>query len=812
MKIEIISRSRIFKVAKESSHKTQVRFSMKSLSPLVLSRIVASTAIVVALLGSAQAATPQSDRVDEFIGAAYRENNILPNAPIDDNIFVRRIYLDIAGRIPTPQESGQFLSDKHPEKRDRLIDRLLNSEGHVSHSYNYWADILRINNRLQQSGNDAEFAYRHWLKDSIRENKPYDQLVRELVSARGYIWENGAVGYYQRDRGMALDNMSNTVRVFLGTRLECAQCHDHPFDKWTQMDYFQMAAFSNGMDARSYGGDNRAMIGKITSDARYEAVEKATGIKKFPVQRDAGRLKRYLADKGFQRRIDQLGIKDRNEFIKLNKKAKDAWAEAEVARRKFGRVTSDIYNPIQYTMVSAKDKELKLPHDYQYDDADPHEVVTPETMFGLEIDVEKLTDPESTIDVYAEWMTSKDNPTFTRVIVNRLWKKVYGVGLIEPVDELTENSIASHPQLLAHLEDRLKEINYDMRAFLADLYKTETYQRQAFGGEILGGMPYYFPGPKLRRMSAEQIWDSLAALSIPGVDQYQPTFASQLERIERARQIHVSLEGREPNEFRSMMKKVYKIAGDRYGRMDELRSLVYKAKADEKPQLVKKYSEELRKLTSDTRQEITAIAHDKVQKKIDGNSLIASTGMQAMATAGEGMSDTMMGGSSNVVVTSLPPLPKVEEPEGLNKNQRRKWSKSVSTKQKQWRSITKGLMRASEMQSPAPRGHFLREFGQSDRETIENANTEASVPQALNLLNSQTVEILANPFSILGQTLMAAETSEERVAAIFRAMLTREPTDSEVARLAPMLDDNPNVGSRDIIWIILNTQQMIFVQ
>ena len=123
----------------------------------------------------------------------------------------------------------------------------------MSQFYYLWADVLRINQRLGNIGAEAEAAYQLWIKQALRDNTAYDDKVYELVRARGHIWENGAAGYYQRDRGMPLDNMSNTVRIFLGVRLECAQCHNHPFDKWTQMDYYKMAAFSYGMDANGYG-------------------------------------------------------------------------------------------------------------------------------------------------------------------------------------------------------------------------------------------------------------------------------------------------------------------------------------------------------------------------------------------------------------------------------------------------------------------------------------------------------------------------------------------------------------------------------
>ena len=168
--------------------------------------------------------------VDRLVNAVLKENGVAPNPPIDDATFVRRAYLDIAGRIPTIEEAENFHGSTYGRKREQLIRDLLESDGHVSHAFNFWADILRINSGLGNNARQAEAAYQLWVRDAIEKNMPYGDFVRELIAARGQIWDNGAVGYYIRDRGMPLDNMSNTVRVFLGTRLECAQCHNHPFD------------------------------------------------------------------------------------------------------------------------------------------------------------------------------------------------------------------------------------------------------------------------------------------------------------------------------------------------------------------------------------------------------------------------------------------------------------------------------------------------------------------------------------------------------------------------------------------------------
>ena len=104
----------------------------------------------------------------------------------------------------------------------------------------------------QRGGNQvgAGEAYVHWVKDAGAQNLPFDEVARRLITAEGYPWEDGAVGYYLRDVGMPLDNMSNTTQVFLGTQMVCAQCHNHPFDKWTQMEYYKMAAYTYGVRDR----------------------------------------------------------------------------------------------------------------------------------------------------------------------------------------------------------------------------------------------------------------------------------------------------------------------------------------------------------------------------------------------------------------------------------------------------------------------------------------------------------------------------------------------------------------------------------
>ncbi|MEM0970905.1 MAG: DUF1549 domain-containing protein, partial [Verrucomicrobiota bacterium] len=253
----------------------------------------ASTALIT---GAGREARNPETKIDALIEAKLSQEGLEPNALADDATFLRRVYLDIVGRIPTIEEAESFYATPAPLRRAELIDDLLDSEGYVSHFYNFWADVLRVNRNLGNANGNAEAAYQLWIKESLRENRSYQTFAREMVSARGNIWENGAVGYYQRDRGMPLDNMSNTVRVFLGTRLECAQCHNHPFDKWTQMDYFKMAAFSYSVDANNRGyGSQKEKVAEYQRSEKERLWQKAVG-KDFPPYARVGKINERTLD------------------------------------------------------------------------------------------------------------------------------------------------------------------------------------------------------------------------------------------------------------------------------------------------------------------------------------------------------------------------------------------------------------------------------------------------------------------------------------------------------------------------------------
>ncbi len=751
-----------------------------------------------------------ANEIDKLVEAGLKKHGLKPNEAIDDETFVRRAYLDIAGRIPTIEEAENFHGSTYERKREQLITDLLESDGHVSHAYNFWADVLRINTALGNGAPQAEAAYQLWVKEAIEKNMPYDEFVHSLVSARGMIWDNGAVGYYLRDRGMPLDNMSNTVRVFIGTRLECAQCHNHPFDKWTQMDYYQMAAFSYGMDARRYDSPNRDALAEYQREQRQEMFEKAVNVEKFPPINNERSLERYTSNKkNYDQLLERLGLTDK-EFRKLAEKSIAAFESYDHGSREVREAVNDLYNPLRYVQTNEVEKKLKLPHDYQYDDAKPNDVISARTMFGEDIDLENIDD--STIDAYADWMTSKENPTFTKVIANRLWKRVFGHGVFEPLDELTDQTVVANPELLDYLEETMRTLDYDMRKYLEVLYNTDTYQRSAHSEELILGEPYHFAGPVLRRMTAEQIWDSIVALALPEADGYRPRLKSQLTTVERVRKIYHSLEDRSPEDYVAMVEEVSEALKALRPQEEKVREDMYAAREAEDEKLYRELRDELGKLRSKENQILSEIGYNEVGKKVEGDELLAAMGMSEMSMTMQGGRMSEESSGERAVLTKLPKPKMPDPPADLDRKQIQAWKKNQQNEYRVYTSLVRELARASELESPARRGHFLREFGQSDREVIENAADHASVPQALAFLNGPIVEALTNQFAVFGSRVHEAGDVEEKINMIFQAMLTRKPTEQERELAMNKIEEHGDRAYEHIVWALLNTQQFIFVQ
>lgn len=183
---------------------------------------------------------PRNNDIDDLVWNKLKLLGMLPSAPTTEAGFHRRAYLRIIGRLPTPDETRAYLADQGADKRQLLIDQLLERPEYADFWANKWADLLRPN--PFRVGMKATWNLDAWLRDAFRKNKPYDQFVRELVTAQGSTWRNGATVIF-RDRPDPVEIGASVSHLFLGVRLECAKCHHHPFEVWGQDDFYGFAAF-----------------------------------------------------------------------------------------------------------------------------------------------------------------------------------------------------------------------------------------------------------------------------------------------------------------------------------------------------------------------------------------------------------------------------------------------------------------------------------------------------------------------------------------------------------------------------------------
>ena len=616
------------------------------------------------------------EAINNILNGTYEKHDVKIPKKLDDALFARRLYLKVAGRIPTHEELTSYLANSSDGRKGELIDQLVESSAFESQMFNWWADLLRLQTRMR-GGNQigAGQLYVQWVKEQIKNNVPFDKMAYNLITAEGYPWENGAVGYYLRDAGMPLDNMSNTTQIFLGTQMVCAQCHNHPFDRWTQMEYYQMASYTYGITS-SQGGEIQSKI------------------------------KKYFNDK-----TKGLSYKDKKKKIQSK--------EAQALRRS----VQEMLRPLRYGATHTN-RKLSLPHDYQYEDGKPKSVVTPSPIFDNAI---SETDGIPKVHAYGEWLTSVDNPRFTKVIVNRMWKKVFGRGLVEPADDWRDDTVASIPELMDHLESLMVRVNFDLKEFQRILFRVKAFENEtpAFIPNI--ETPYYFEAPILERMSAEQIWDSLVALSIPDSDERKQNSKIIDQRLERFNEYQLEVESLDGEKLAKLAKKGAKASKEINNLMEDIQKDLREAQEADDREAVNRLRKEYGKARNQQR---TVFAELVMGPEFEVKSLYGTGG-------------------------------------------------NLYSKNDRWKGYSSQIYRASELQTPAQPGHFLQEFGQSDREIADNANRDASVTQALTLLNGTFYAALFNKESPLMKKLNEATNAKEKIDVLFLSILNRLPTPEE---------------------------------
>lgn len=385
--------------------------------------------------------------VDEHVFAKLQTLRMNPSALASDEVFLRRAYLDLLGILPTAEEARKFVNaggsgagvppasgasspkqsnaGKMPAetgwkpaplaKRAALIDELLERPEFADFWALKWADLLRVEEKTLDAKGMQDF--HRWLRASIAGSKPMDQFARELIAARGSTYANPEANFYRANRTPVI-RAEAVAQVFLGTRLQCAQCHNHPFDRWTQDDYYDWAALFARVD--------------------YKILENN--------RRDRN---------------------DKHEFI----------GEQIVYLSRKGSVT----NP--RTEKTAEPRFLGV----------------------AKQDFEK----QDELEALAAWMTRPDNPLFARSQVNRIWYHLMGHGIVDPIDDFRATNPASHPALLDALTAEFVQSGFSLRHVIRLIMNSRAYQTASEPNATNAGDELNYARPALRRLTAEQMFDSL---------------------------------------------------------------------------------------------------------------------------------------------------------------------------------------------------------------------------------------------------------------------------------------------------------------
>jgi len=399
---------------------------------------LATVAHISVPYASAKAVTPLPDQwksvsfVDRAAEKRWRDLGLTPSPPASDSDFLRRAYLDITGTLPSPEMVKSFLADRRSVKRTELVDRLLDSQEYSDYWAVKWGDLLRISRSTL--GAKSMWSLNAWLRDSLARNVPYDRMVRELLTSQGSANSVGPANYY-RVAATPQDLTETTAQLFLGIRLQCAKCHHHPFEKWSQRDYYQFAAFFARVGTRpSADGSADSVVRLLTSG---EVTHPKTGKAMVPTP---------------------LALDD---------------------------------GPLLANIPSAY------------------------------IDRRELL---------ADWLTSRNNLPFAKMIVNRYWGALMGRGIVDPVDDMRVTNPPSNPELLDSLARDFIKHGYDLKRLVRVICTSNVYQLSSQATSQNRADQTFYSHYMARRLPAEVLLDAVSAAT--GVPQKFADLPSGMRAIQ----------------------------------------------------------------------------------------------------------------------------------------------------------------------------------------------------------------------------------------------------------------------------------------
>ena len=404
---------------------------------------------------------------------------------VDDATFLRRIYVDLIGRIPTDAEIQQFAAMPSSTRRVDLVDQLMEHERFADTWTVFYSDMLRL--RSNADGGAAAIAFVH---KAIEDETPYDKLARRFIAANGKAGATPEVGFILGDNADPMALAGATSQVFMGIRVACAQCHDHPFDSWTQHDFYGLAA---------YFGKTRRVETQFTNTVYTQETNQSTVL--WPPEGMEGDEERKPMTPAFLFEVDKPSVVPA--YVARLEKVRTQQVSKKTATKKPEASVDDLLSSLDSKIDKAarggRKKTLDVAAEAKRDAR------------RLKIGSGMASESELRAEL-ADLITDPNNRYFSRCFANRVWAHLIGRGIVEPIDDFSESNPPTHPKTLDYLADEFVANGYDLKTLIRMIVTSDAYQRgHVYGTDDLvqSELEEAFLATPMRRMISEVIYDSV---------------------------------------------------------------------------------------------------------------------------------------------------------------------------------------------------------------------------------------------------------------------------------------------------------------
>lgn len=480
-------------ISKSSNNNTKLVVSVYLL-------FIAFITLLLVLTADAGETGLTSSNIDKLIADKWKENGLESSAKTNDQEFLRRLYIDVTGRIPNSDEVKQFLENKNKNKRSAKIDELLASEEYGGYMADMWMQILFSYDAKRKVQAPTYNLVRKEFAKSFNLNVPYNDFAAKLISAQGFVTSNPYALYMGRFETPE-DAAGNVTKIFTGRQIQCAQCHKHPYEEITQEDFYGVASFFT----------RRQVLPLLKKDQAQKITNAITRMEKQITK--ARDMEMENNTESSTEMNDEMMNKEEHKNVK--KKQKDKSQNKNKGEKKRNIPPQWAIDSLKQRMSDSAFKPDLLVWDavngqMTYEVKGEKKTVYPKFLGGASISGDAGIDRRNLL---AENITVTEQRQLARAFVNRFWKHFFGYGFINPVDDMTANEKGSNPELLDKLTDEYVRSNFDIKALFRLIANTDTYQLSSTPNSTNIDDRMFFSRAVLRPMDAIQLSNSLLSSS-----------------------------------------------------------------------------------------------------------------------------------------------------------------------------------------------------------------------------------------------------------------------------------------------------------